>query len=62
MEIRTKARRLQTEHGLGLLVIDYLQLMEGRVNNRSSDNRVQEVAEMSRGLKQLARELNIPIL
>lgn len=62
MEIRTKARRLQAEHGLGLLVIDYLQLMEGRGNNRNQDNRVQEVAEMSRGLKQLARELHIPIL
>lgn len=62
MEIRTKARRLQAEHGLGLLVIDYLQLMEGRGGYRNQDNRVQEVAEMSRGLKQLARELNIPIL
>ncbi len=62
MEIRTKARRLQAEHGLGLLVIDYLQLMEGRSSGKYSDNRVQEVAEMSRGLKQLARELNIPVL
>ena len=60
MEIRTKARRLQMEHGLGLLVIDYLQLMESR--NRSSDNRVQEVAEITRGLKSIARELNIPVL
>lgn len=59
MEIRTKARRLQMEHGIELLVIDYLQLMEGRA---STDNRVQEIAEISRGLKSIARELNIPIL
>jgi replicative DNA helicase len=60
MEIRTKARRLQIEKNLGLLVIDYLQLMEGR--GRYSDNRVQEVAEITRGLKGIARELNIPVL
>ncbi|MFH0928153.1 MAG: replicative DNA helicase, partial [bacterium] len=60
MEIRTKARRLQMEHGLGLLVIDYLQLMESR--GGGSDNRVQEVAEITRGLKGIARELNIPVL
>lgn len=60
MAIRTKARRLQSEHGLSMIVIDYLQLMEGR--NRKSDNRVQEVAEISRGLKQIARELNVPVL
>ena len=59
MQIRTKARRLQMEHGLGLIVIDYLQLMESR---GSSDNRVQEVAEITRGLKGIARELNIPVL
>ncbi len=58
MEIRTKARRLQSEHGLGLIVVDYLQLMAGR----TTDNRVQEVSEISRSLKILARELNIPIL
>lgn len=62
MEIRTKARRLQMEHKLGLIVIDYLQLMEGRGGNRSSDNRVQEVAEITRALKSLARELDIPVL
>lgn len=60
MEIRTKARRLQMEHGLGLIVLDYLQLMEGRGGR--SDNRVQEIAEISRALKGLARELNIPVL
>lgn len=60
MEIRTKARRLQMEHKLGLIVIDYLQLMEGR--GKYGDNRVQEVAEITRALKGLARELNIPVL
>ncbi len=60
MEIRTKARRLQTEHGLGLLIVDYLQLMEGR--SRKEENRVQEISEISRGLKQIARELNIPVI
>ncbi|MFH1822613.1 MAG: replicative DNA helicase [Patescibacteria group bacterium] len=60
MEIRTKARRLQMEKGLGLIVIDYLQLMEGR--GKYGDNRVQEVAEITRGLKAIARELNIPVL
>jgi len=61
MEIRTKARRLQIERGLGLLVIDYLQLMESR-GGRNSDNRTQEVAEITRALKGIARELNIPVL
>ncbi|MFA4937173.1 MAG: replicative DNA helicase, partial [Patescibacteria group bacterium] len=58
MEIRTKARRLQSEHGVGLLLIDYLQLLEGR----NTDNRVQEVSEITRGLKAIARELNVPVL
>jgi replicative DNA helicase len=62
MDIRTKARRLQSEHGLGMLVVDYLQLMESRQGNRNSDNRVNEVAEISRGLKGIARELKIPVL
>ncbi len=61
MQLRTKARRLKTEHGLGLIIIDYLQLMEGRTRS-ATDNRVQEVSEISRGLKQIARELDIPIL
>jgi len=60
MEIRAKARRLQIEKGLGLIIIDYLQLMEGR--GKYSDNRVQEVSEISRGLKGIARELDIPVL
>lgn len=58
MEMRTMARRLQAEHKLGLIIIDYLQLMEGR----GSENRVQEISEISRGLKNLAKELNIPIV
>ena len=60
MEMRTKARRLQSENDLGLIVIDYLQLMSGR--NSSGDNRVQEISEISRGLKGLARELNVPVI
>lgn len=59
MEIRTKARRLQSEHkALGLIVIDYLQLME----SRSGENRTQEISEITRGLKSIARELNVPVL
>ncbi len=61
MEIRTKARRLQAEHGLGLLIVDYLQLMESG-QKRSSESRVQEVSQISRALKAIARELNIPVL
>ncbi len=61
MEIRTKARRLQAEHNLGLIVLDYLQLMEGR-GSSNADNRVQVVSEISRGLKSIARELNVPVL
>ncbi|MEI8360637.1 MAG: replicative DNA helicase [bacterium] len=60
MDIRTKCRRLKMEHGLDFIVIDYLQLMEGR--GKSQDNRVQEVSEISRGLKGIARELDVPVL
>jgi replicative DNA helicase len=60
MEMRTMARRLQSEHNVGVIVIDYLQLMEGR--SSGGDNRVNEISEISRALKQLARELNIPII
>lgn len=62
MELRTKARRLQMEHGLDLIVLDYLQLMEGSGSRSSSDNRVQEISEISRALKGIARELNVPVL
>jgi replicative DNA helicase len=58
LEMRTKARRLKAEHNLGLIVVDYLQLVKGR----TQDNRVQEVAEISQGLKNLARELKIPVI
>jgi len=58
MEMRTKARRLQVEHGLSLLIVDYLQL----IHARNLENRVQEVSEISQNLKNLARELKIPIL
>ncbi len=60
-ELRTKARRLQMEHGLDLLVIDYLQLMSTG-NNSYAGNRVQEISEISRTVKQIARELKVPIL
>lgn len=60
MEIRTKCRRLQSEHGLGFIIIDYMQLLQG--SGRSTDSRVQEVSEISRGLKGLARELNVPVM
>jgi len=59
MEIRTKARRLQMEHGLGMIVVDYLQLMEGRAGTES---RTLEISEITRSLKGLARELDIPVL
>jgi len=59
LQIRTKARRLQSEHGLGLIIIDYLQLMESR---GKAENRVQAVAEITRGLKSIARELNVPVM
>ncbi len=60
LEIRAKCRRLKAEmNGLGLVVIDYIQLMQGR---KSTDNRVQEVSEISRSLKTLAREINVPVL
>lgn len=61
MEMRTKARRLQAEHKLGFIIVDYLQLMEGS-RSRNNDNRVQEVSEISRGLKAISRELDIPVL
>jgi replicative DNA helicase len=60
LEVRSKARRLEAEVGVDMLIVDYLQLMQGTA--RRDGNRVQEVSEISRGLKQLARELNVPIL
>lgn len=61
LEMRTKARREAHNHPLGLIIVDYLQLMSGSGRN-GSDNRVQEVSEISRGLKLIARELNVPII
>ncbi len=62
MELRTKARRLEAEqHGLDLVIVDYLQLMQASTPNKDA-NRVQEVSEISRGLKQLARELKVPVV
>lgn len=58
-QLRTKCRRLYAEHGLDLIVIDYLQLMQAE---RSTNNRVQEISEISRSLKGLARELDVPVL
>ncbi|NLD43615.1 MAG: replicative DNA helicase [Chloroflexi bacterium] len=60
MEIRTKARRLAAEYDLDLIIIDYLQLMQG--GERRSENRVQEISYISRALKGLARELNVPVV
>ncbi|MBQ2088301.1 MAG: replicative DNA helicase [Selenomonas sp.] len=61
MELRSKARRLKAEHGLDLIIIDYLQLMQGRAS-KNSDNRQQEISEISRSLKALARELDVPVI
>jgi replicative DNA helicase len=60
LEMRTKARRAMHEHQLGLVIVDYLQLMQG--NGNSNGNRVQEISEISRGLKLIARELNVPVI
>lgn len=63
MELRARARRLHAQHRLGLIVIDYLQLMSGPSSNKNGgENRQQEIAQISRGLKGLARELNIPVV
>lgn len=59
LQMRAMARRLQAEHGLGLLIVDYLQLMAAK---RNYDSPVQQVTEISRGLKGLAKELNIPVI
>ncbi len=59
LEIRTKARRLKAEHDIGLIIVDYLQLMSG---SRRAENRQQEISEISRALKSLARELEIPVI
>jgi len=60
--VRTRARRLMRQQGLGLIVVDYLQLLRPSTQIRSIENRVQEVSDITRGLKALAKELNVPVL
>lgn len=60
--IRTRARRLKRNKGLGLIVIDYIQLINGTGSKKSEGNRVQELSEISRGLKILAKELQVPVI
>ena len=60
--VRARARRLKRQHGLGFLVIDYLQLLRGSGSKQSTENRVNEVSEITRGLKAIAKELQIPVL
>lgn len=62
VEIRTKSRRLYAEHGLDMILIDYMQLMTGQGGMGRNDNRQQEISYISRSLKALARELNVPVL
>src|SRR5947207_4574212 len=60
--LRTRARRLKRQQGLGLIVVDYLQLMRPSSQNRVMENRVQEVSDITRGLKAIAKELDVPVL
>lgn len=62
MEMRSKARRLKIEHDLQLIIIDYLQLMQGSSGSSKNENRQQEISEISRSLKALARELKVPVI
>ncbi len=62
LELRARARRLASQHKLGLIIVDYLQLMSGAAGSVKSENRQQEIAAISRGLKSLARELDIPVI
>lgn len=62
LEMRAKARRLKIEHDLQLIIVDYLQLMQGSGRNKGSENRQQEISEISRSLKGLARELGVPVI
>lgn len=59
--LRTRARRMKRRHGIGLIIVDYLQLLQGS-SRGGGDNRVQEISEISRGLKTLAKELNVPVI
>ena len=60
--LRTRARRLKRQKGIGMIVVDYLQLLQGTGRGGGNENRVQEISEISRGLKQLAKELHVPVL
>ena len=62
MEMRSKARRLQAEHNIDLIIVDYLQLMQSSVGGKRNENRVMEISEISRNLKGLARELDVPVM
>lgn len=62
MDMRSRARRLKAEHGLDLIVVDYLQLMQGSGKKNNNGDRQQEVSEISRSLKALARELDVPVI
>lgn len=61
-DLRARARRMKESHGIGFLIVDYLQLLSGSGYNRSQENRQNEISEISRMLKNLARELNLPLL
>ncbi|QDP19999.1 replicative DNA helicase [Sphingomonas xanthus] len=60
--LRARARRLKRQKGIGMVVVDYLQLLQGSGKGTAGDNRVQEISEISRGLKQLAKELDLPVV
>lgn len=60
--VRTRARRLKRQHGLSMLVVDYLQLLRGGGSRQSTENRVLEISEITRGLKAIAKEMHIPVL
>ncbi len=62
LELRAKARRMKKDKGIGMIIVDYLQLMRGATSRAGQDNRVQEISEISRSLKALAKELNIPVI
>jgi replicative DNA helicase len=60
--LRTRARRLKRQRGIGLIIVDYLQLLQGTGKSGGDQNRVQEISEISRGMKTLAKELNVPVI
>ncbi len=62
LEMRSKSRRIHAQYGIDLIIVDYLQLMQATIGGKRNENRVQEISEISRSLKGLARELNIPVL